>query len=741
MASNLSLTPLDDGFYKLSWPNSLLASQLIPLLSPNGNSSSMITSQEFVASLVNRENNDSSDDGDLSLPNNQDNEKKSQREEIQNDIIQLLETHRHEACRDDIGKFSAELRRVVVIFIKIRYEPTLGEDAKNDTNILGCFQSIFNIISESITSRSGHVRQFINDDKGTVFIASFGLRGSVILHACSTAIDAAKDVQRNLLLYMDIECSIGVTLGRVFCGETGAHQRYEYSLLGPSVNLAARLMARGSAGEINCDEEVKKNAGERHSFCVSGTYKLKGYTQPVVFYAPIEAGTNPESNTTFNLEDPERLILRKSEMQRVVKRIQDYQNLGEKSHLYPRAIVIKGKKGVGKKTFLSSILRIECIQKSTTILEAKSCYHNDPFYCWIPIITKILLRSDLVRLRLLRMKRKAKRSPLLAPIFSNDELKKPGVDRNIALVEEELIPYLSLVNDFVFKGFPILKTSNEARSLKDEKKVEKCIEVLSNLIIRYIEQIEKTAIISFFSMHSIEKYSKRLIQHLFKSRCSVILLGSADESFDEEDFLVSKHNPLSKENIETINLEHLDKESTFNIFAWSLKDVTKEDQKLLNHPDILDRLHEISGGMVNFTVELAHAFNTQWCKNQGNYPSCDSERLESLTRLLNGIPTATEELVFFRFDQLKPEGQMLLKIASIAGYDQYIFSQNLLESLVLSQSRSKIHQSKIKIETVQESVPFSVGVEKDVNHFNFMFQGDYFEQTIGKVIFLGGKCS
>ena len=137
---------------------------------------------------------------------------------LQSDLMRILDCHRHEAARDVVGKFTAELRQVVILFISIMYEPTLPEDPSEDDIILENFQSIYSIISDSVSSRNGQVRQFINDDKGTVFIASFGLRGSVILHPADTAVDAAKEAQKNLLGVMDIQCSIGITLGKIFCG-------------------------------------------------------------------------------------------------------------------------------------------------------------------------------------------------------------------------------------------------------------------------------------------------------------------------------------------------------------------------------------------------------------------------------------------------------------------------------------------------------------------------------------------
>ena len=172
------------------------------------------------------------------------------------------------------------------------FEPNLPHDPSEDGGILENFQNIYSIITESVVSRSGQVRQFINDDKGTVFIASFGLRGSVIMRPTSTEVEAAIDAQEKLLRIMDIQCSIGITLGKIFCGETGSPHRYEYSLLGPPVNLSARLMAKGAPGEINCDEEVKTGTGRRHEFTLRGSHKLKGYEKPVPFYMPIEGKEN-----------------------------------------------------------------------------------------------------------------------------------------------------------------------------------------------------------------------------------------------------------------------------------------------------------------------------------------------------------------------------------------------------------------------------------------------------------------
>jgi hypothetical protein len=53
-------------------------------------------------------------------------------ESLKLDLMRLFEHHRHEAARDVVGTFTAELRRVAVLFISIKFEPTLPEDPSED---------------------------------------------------------------------------------------------------------------------------------------------------------------------------------------------------------------------------------------------------------------------------------------------------------------------------------------------------------------------------------------------------------------------------------------------------------------------------------------------------------------------------------------------------------------------------------------------------------------------------------
>jgi class 3 adenylate cyclase len=207
----------------------------------------------------------------------------------------------------------AEMRNVTVMFIKIdafdlsllidasqsrdsrkgnqRFDTAFGflERTENeqmaDKLIIDKLQCCLEALNRAIYSHGGHLRQFIVDDKGTVCIASFGLRGAVNDDNAANAMDAANLIIRDLDK-QHLHASIGITTGKAYCGLVGSIRRHEYAIMGPSVNLSARLMSKAGPGAILCDQETK-NSDRAHAFRHRGEIVAKGYTQPVSTYSPL----------------------------------------------------------------------------------------------------------------------------------------------------------------------------------------------------------------------------------------------------------------------------------------------------------------------------------------------------------------------------------------------------------------------------------------------------------------------
>ncbi|KAH8046285.1 cGMP-dependent protein kinase [Aureococcus anophagefferens] len=184
----------------------------------------------------------------------------------------------------------AEQRQVTTVFINV---VGLG-DALMDGE-LDKVQDCFMTVQLCVRDRGGMLRQFIVDDKGVVAIAFFGVRGSSFEDNEYRAVRFTLAVVR-ALKRLDVDAYCGITVGKGFCGLVGALNRCEYAVMGPTVNLAARLMAAASKKQsepIFVDERVSRAARQsqstRHVFTAMEPIKAKGFAEPVKVFALAES--------------------------------------------------------------------------------------------------------------------------------------------------------------------------------------------------------------------------------------------------------------------------------------------------------------------------------------------------------------------------------------------------------------------------------------------------------------------
>ena len=131
-----------------------------------------------------------------------------------------------------------------IMFCDIRNSTPLGEQLTPDqfaeflSEVLGRFMHI-------IFSHQGSVNKLLGDG----ILATFGCpiaTDSDALNCVKAALairEALADYNRNRPDYIphDIRVGMGIATGRVFAGNVGSDRRLEYTVVGDSVNLAARL--------------------------------------------------------------------------------------------------------------------------------------------------------------------------------------------------------------------------------------------------------------------------------------------------------------------------------------------------------------------------------------------------------------------------------------------------------------------------------------------------------------------
>ncbi|KAJ8605884.1 hypothetical protein CTAYLR_000585 [Chrysophaeum taylorii] len=168
--------------------------------------------------------------------------------------------------------FESEMRRVSVLFVNLGLD--LNEAARYQQAVERV-HSVLRTAQKSVFKHGGDVNKFLMDDKGSTLIACFSQdddEAPVRAVLCSLELCAQLP-----------GIAIGLTSGDVFCGVAGSVNRRELTVLGDSVNLAARLMQRSDG--IVCDASIKKECPDLE-FTALGTIRVKGKSQPIEIYHP-----------------------------------------------------------------------------------------------------------------------------------------------------------------------------------------------------------------------------------------------------------------------------------------------------------------------------------------------------------------------------------------------------------------------------------------------------------------------
>eukprot|EP00554_Chaetoceros_debilis_P009004 CAMPEP_0194101608 /NCGR_PEP_ID=MMETSP0150-20130528/2290_1 /TAXON_ID=122233 /ORGANISM="Chaetoceros debilis, Strain MM31A-1" /LENGTH=1615 /DNA_ID=CAMNT_0038788273 /DNA_START=63 /DNA_END=4907 /DNA_ORIENTATION=- len=281
----------------------------------------------------------------------------------------------------------AELRSVFTIFIKPNIEVNLTNDLEKSDKQFNQLNDIMNTVTGILDELKGQLLQFIVDDKGVVLIGTFGLRGSTFPNMVpERALPTCRLIHSELAENLGIDSNIGATLGKVYCGVVGGVERHEFSVLGASVNLAARLMAQKNHPGIMVDGEVHKQA-QKINFIAFPPVKAKGYTDLVPVYKPLTA-----KETRWGKVDP-NFVGRKEEMRKISTLALKMSRRRSPSKI----IFIWGDSGSGKSSFvvhtISNVYKSLVSGRKKTIITRNLCADGDtlvPFSLFRSIFRDVL---------------------------------------------------------------------------------------------------------------------------------------------------------------------------------------------------------------------------------------------------------------------------------------------------------------------------------------------------------------
>jgi class 3 adenylate cyclase len=101
-----------------------------------------------------------------------------------------------------------------------------------------------------------------------------------------------QDVWRASGTEKPLQCRIGINTGYCTVGNFGSEDRMDYTIIGGGVNLASRLEAAATPGEILISYETYANVRHRIHCEERGQISVKGIANPIATYQVVDTHEN-----------------------------------------------------------------------------------------------------------------------------------------------------------------------------------------------------------------------------------------------------------------------------------------------------------------------------------------------------------------------------------------------------------------------------------------------------------------
>lgn len=169
-----------------------------------------------------------------------------------------------EMLRGEI-KLGGETRPVTTLFADIRGFTALTEGMPPE-RVIALLNEVMDAAAQAVDAEGGVVDKYVGDELMAVFGAPISGDDDArrAVRAALRIQEAVSDLNRGREARGDapIGVGIGINTGPAVAGNMGSHDRLNYTVLGESVNLAARLCGRARAGEVLVSDATLDQAGD-----------------------------------------------------------------------------------------------------------------------------------------------------------------------------------------------------------------------------------------------------------------------------------------------------------------------------------------------------------------------------------------------------------------------------------------------------------------------------------------------
>ena len=188
----------------------------------------------------------------------------------------------------DKVKLGGDKRNATLFFADIRGYTSFSE-GREPEEIVEILNEYFSVAVEHIIKSKGYIDKFIGDCIMAVWGVPMIPNNEDAINAVSCALaiqDLVRSTERKFFR-KDAErlrVGIGVNTGPLVAGNLGSMQRMEYSVIGDTVNLAARLESVAGPDEVIISQATRDQIGDAFNLEKKQEVRVKGKEKPIQIY-------------------------------------------------------------------------------------------------------------------------------------------------------------------------------------------------------------------------------------------------------------------------------------------------------------------------------------------------------------------------------------------------------------------------------------------------------------------------
>ncbi|MEL7832695.1 CHASE2 domain-containing protein [Fodinibius sp. N2] len=201
-------------------------------------------------------------------------------------------------AQPDLLQLGGQKKRLTVLFSDIAGFTTISEQ-KEPEELVSFLNEYLGAMTDIIFEHSGTVDKYIGDAVMAFWGAPIGQANHAEL-ACRSTLKMMKKVNELAPQDTNIHSRFGIATGDMIVGNIGSYNRFNYTVLGDKVNLAARLEAAnkkfGSSTMIA--EQTYEDVKDQFYCRQLDLLVVKGKTKPVRVYELMADKSDPEAKQT-----------------------------------------------------------------------------------------------------------------------------------------------------------------------------------------------------------------------------------------------------------------------------------------------------------------------------------------------------------------------------------------------------------------------------------------------------------